>query len=272
MLVLASFGASAQVKTPQLSPLAKFEQTVGLTTINMEYSRPSARGRAVFPDVVPYDEIWRTGANKNAIFTASDHLIFGNDTLKAGTYSLFAKPSKDSWTVYFYTSIENWGTPDKWEDEKVALKVSGKVNKISKTETFTISIDQIGIDGATLSFAWDAVSVQIPFTLMTDVRVEASIKQTLGGPTANDYYRSADYYYNSKKDMKTALEWINKSLDMQKDPAFYMLRKKSLIQAELKDFKGAIDTAKIALEKAKTAGNEDYIKMNEDSISEWSKK
>ncbi len=272
IVILAAFVANAQVKTPALSPLAKLEQTVGLTVINIEYSRPSARGRAVFPEVVAYDEIWRTGANKNSMITISDALIFGKDTLKTGSYSIFTKPSKKNWTVYFYKTTDNWGNPEKWEESNIALQVAADVTSIPKTETFTISVDQVGIDGATLAFAWDVVGVQIPFKVLTDSRVEESIKKTLAGPTANDYYRSADYYYNSKKDMKTALEWINKALAMQTNAPYWQLRRKSQIQAELKDYKGATETAKLSLEKAKAEGNDDYIKMNEASIAEWSKK
>lgn len=270
---LATFTLNAQIKTPQLSPLAKFEQTVGLTIINVEYSRPSARGRAIFPEVVAYDELWRTGANKNSMITTSDMLIFGKDTLKAGTYSIFTKPSKTSWAIYFYKTTDNWGTPETWDEAQVALMVKGSVASIAATETFTISIDEVTISGANLSFAWGTTGVKVPFTVNTDSSVEASIKQTLAGPSANDYYRAADYYYNAKKDQKQALEWVNKYIEIKKEETpFYVYRRKALIQAELKDYKGAIETAKKSLEGAKTAGNNDYVKMNEASIAEWSKK
>lgn len=261
----------AQVKTPQLSPLQKMEQTIGLTTISIEYSRPSARGRVVFPDVVPFDEIWRTGANKNALITISDVLVFGKDTLKTGTYAIFTKPGKTEWQVYFYKNTENWGTPEVWEDSQVALSIPAKVVAGSNTETFTIALNDITIKSGTLQFIWGTTLASVGFEVATDVNVEKSIDQTLAGPSAADYYRSADYYYNAKKDMKKALEWIDKSLAMQAEPAFYMIRKKSLIQAELKDLKGAIATSKMGLEKAKKAGNADYTKTFENSIIEWSK-
>jgi hypothetical protein len=269
--LLVAFGATSQVKTPQLSPVQKMEQTIGLTTINIEYSRPSARGRVVFPDVVPFDEIWRTGANKNTLITISDVMIFGKDTLRTGTYSIFVKPGKSEWKVYFYKTIENWGTPDVWEDSQVVLSIPAKVSIITNSETFTIAINDITIKGGTLQFIWGTTAASVGFDVATDVNVEKSIAQTLAGPTAGDYYRSADYYYNAKKDMKQALEWISKSIDMQKDAPYYQLRKKALIQAELKDFKGAVATSKIGLEKAKKAESADYVKAFEDSIKEWSK-
>ena len=273
-ILAIGFGTLSNAQlAPQPSPSGKLEQTVGLTDLTIQYSRPSKKGRVIFGDVVPFGEVWRTGANQNTTFTNSDPVIFGKDTLKAGTYSIFTKPSKTSWAVYFYKTTDNWGTPETWEEAQVALMVKGSVAPIAATETFTIAIDDITISGANLSFTWGTTAVKVPFTVNTDSSVEASIKQTLAGPSANDYYRAADYYYNAKKDQKQALEWVNKYIEIQKDATpFYVYRRKALIQAELKDYKGAIETAKKSLEGAKTAGNNDYVKMNEASIAEWSKK
>jgi len=270
--IVVSASIHAQIKTPQLSPAAKTEQTVGLTSITIEYSRPSARGRVVFGDLVMYDELWRTGANKNSTIKTSDVLVFGKDTLKAGTYSIFSTPGKSAWKLFFYKTTDNWGTPEVWDTKEIALETSAKTSPSSKTETFTISIDDVSISGASLSFSWGELSVKFPFTVATDATVEASIVQTLSGPSANDYYRAADYYHTAGKDMKKALEWINIYLEKTPDPQFWVLRKKSLIQAELKDYKGAIATAKLSLEKSLAAKNNDYVRMNEASIAEWNKK
>lgn len=268
-----ALGAQAQIQTPQLSPSSKLEQTVGLTSVQVEYSRPSMRDRSIFPDVVPYGEIWRTGANKNTIITISDMLIFGKDTLKAGSYSIFTKPEKSEWTIYFYKTTDNWGNPENWDDKQVAVSTKAPVSALpSAVETFTISIDNVDIDGATLSFAWDKVSVKANFKVATDTRVEASISKVLSGPSASDYYRAADYYYNSGKDLKQALEWVDKALALQPDSPFWMFRKKAQIQAGLGDYKGAVATAQKSLELAKAAGNNDYVRMNEASIKEWSAK
>lgn len=271
--ILATFGVNAQIKTPALSPLGKIEQTVGLTTISIEYSRPSKRGRTVFPDVVPYGTIWRAGANKNSIITNDDQLVFGKDTLKAGSYAIFVKPEASNWTVYFYTNTENWGTPANWDDKLVAAKVTAPAQTGNTTETFTINIDKIEVDGASLVFSWDKTTVSVPFKVIEDKKIEAGISKVLNGPTAADYYRASDYYVNSNGDMKKALEWINKSIELSGDNVpFYFLRKKAIIQANLKDYKGAIETAKLSTESAKKAGNDEYVKMNEASIKEWSTK
>lgn len=264
----------SQIQGPRLSPQGKVEQKIGLTDLKVEYYRPSKSGRVVFGDVVPLNETWRTGANENTKFTCSDAIVFGTDTLKAGTYAVYTKPTLRSWEIYFYTDYTNWGLPENWDDSKVALKLTSAVFLSSDiVETFTIGIDNITTATASLTFSWDNTRVSVPFTVPTKSKMQASIDKTLAGPTANDYYAAADYYYNAKLDMKQALAWMDKYISMKgAETPFYVYRKKALIQAELKDFKGAIETAKISTESAEKAGNKDYVEMNKKSIEEWSKK
>ncbi|MFY7989093.1 MAG: DUF2911 domain-containing protein [Fluviicola sp.] len=262
--------ADAQI-APQASPLSKLEQRVGLTDLQITYSRPGKKGREIFGDVVPYDQIWRTGANENTKFMCSDAVIFGKDTLKAGTYALFTKPGKDSWEIYFYTETNNWGTPEEWSDAKVALKTSAAVSHVKEvTENFTISVDAMDNNGAVLVLSWDKTSVRVPFQVPTDAKVMANIKKTLAGPSANDYNSAALYYFNAKRDLNQALEWSTKACEMRPD-AYWMFRTKSLIQAELGDKAGAIKTAQAGLALAEKGKNADYVKQFNESISTWSK-
>lgn len=265
---------SAQIKTPQPSPSAKISQSVGLNTIDIEYSRPYKRDRVIFGDLVPFDKMWRTGANKNTILTTSDLMIFGKDTLQAGKYAIFAKPMKgNDWEIYFYTDTENWGTPEKWDASKVAVKTMA-TSHLTKdvVESFTISIDNVDSDAADLSFAWDKTKAIVSFTVPTIERVAASIKSVMAGPSTGDYYKAAQYYLAQKMELPTALEYINKALDLREDQPFWYLRRKALIQAEMGDYKNAIETAKLSLAAAKEANYESYIKSNEKSIEEWNKK
>lgn len=274
LVCLGSFSLSAQIKTPQPSPAAKTWQTVGLTEVTVEYSRPAKRDRDIFGDLVPYDKMWRTGANKNTMITTDGLLIFGKDSLKAGTYAIFTKPKAGkSWDVYFYTDTENWGTPEEWSEDKVALKTTAMVGRNSAvTESFTIGIDNVMSDGAHLTFTWDQLKASVPFSVPTKETVIANINSVMNGPSAGDYYKAADFYLSEKMELPKALEYINKALDMRKDQPFWYLRRKALIQAELGDYKNAIETAKLSKEKAKEANYENYVKMNTESIEEWSKK
>jgi hypothetical protein len=271
-LTLIVFNYNAQITTPKASPLAKIEQKVGLADITISYSRPGKKDRVIFGEVVPYGEIWRFGANENTKITSSDALIFGKDTLKAGTYALFTKPNKDNWEVYFYTETTNWGTPEKWDDQKVALKMTAPVVALNDVvENLTISIDNFHNAGATIQFSWDKTRINIPFTLNTKDKVLASIKKTMDGPTAGDYYSAASYYFQEKLDMKQALTWCTKAVEMRPE-AYWMSRLMAQLQAANGDYKGAIETAKKSIAAAEKDGDNNYVRMNKASIDEWSKK
>ncbi len=267
-----ALNSNAQITTPKASPLAKIEQKVGLADLTISYSRPAKRDRVVFGDVVPFGEIWRFGANENTKITSSDALIFGRDTLKAGTYAIFTKPNKDKWEVYFYTETTNWGTPEKWDDQKVALKLTSPVVALNDVvENLTISIDNLQNAGATLQFSWDKTRINIPFTINTKDKVLASIKKTMDGPTAGDYYSAASYYFQEKLDMKQALTWCTKAVEMRPE-AYWMSRLMAQLQAANGDYRGAIETAKKSIAAAEKDGDNNYVKMNNASIEEWSKK
>jgi hypothetical protein len=275
-VLIANFAVEAQVKTPQASPKTSLHQTVGLTEVELEYSRPSAKGRAVFGDLVPFGKVWRVGANQNSMITFSEDVAINGTTLKKGKYALFITPKVDNWDVVFYTDTNNWGVPENWEEAKVALKTSVKPETLTKpVETFTMGINNITNDNATLDIAWEKTAASIKFEVPTQVMAMASIDKALAGPTASDYYAAAQYFYQSNGDAKKALEYINKSFEMVKpgtEAPFWQLRMKSLIQAKTGDKKGAIETAKLSLASAEKAKNADYVKMNNDSIKEWSRK
>ncbi|WP_425658910.1 DUF2911 domain-containing protein [Tenacibaculum ascidiaceicola] len=268
-VVALSTNINAQLKTPAPSPAAKLEQTVGLTDVSVEYSRPSMKGRTIFGDLVPYGKVWRTGANANTKVTFSDDVTIDGKTLKKGTYALYTKPGKDSWEVLFYSDANNWGTPKKWDDAKVAVSTTAKVEAMPvKIETFTMSIDDLTNDSAVLGILWENAYVGVKFNTPTDKAVEKSIAQVMGGPSANDYFSSAVYYLQEGKDINKAKNWINKAVDMTKDqPRFWYLRQQSLILAKAGDKKGAVKAAKASLAGAKEAGNADYVKMNKEFIA-----
>lgn len=267
----AFLGTATAQLAPRLSPAAKVEQKIGLTDVTVNYSRPSKRDRVVFTDVVPFGEIWRTGANENTKVTFGDAVVFGKDTLKAGTYALYTKPGKDSWDVIFYSDFSNWGTPDEWDEKKVSLRVMAKPSSLKEAvETFTISFDNLENASATLSLTWDKTQVRVPFTVPTDAKVMANIQKTMGGPSANDYFGAAQYYQSNKRDLDKALDWANKAVELSPE-AYWIIRLKAMIQADLGDKTAAIATAKIALELAKKEDNQDYVKMLNASIEEWGK-
>ncbi|MBC3758557.1 DUF2911 domain-containing protein [Hyunsoonleella sp. SJ7] len=271
MACATTFAVQAQLQTPQPSPLGKLVQKVGLTDVTIEYSRPGVKGRKIFGGLVPYGEMWRTGANKNTMVTFSTDATVDGQTLKAGSYAIFTKPGEESWDVYFYSDTNNWGVPQKWDESKVAAKTTVKAYPIPfSVETFAMDIGQISNNGGQLELIWDKTYVGVPFTVPTDNVVLKSINNVMSGPSVNDYYSAAVYYLQENKDMTTAMEWIDKAVEMTKeDPQFWILRQQSLIHAKAGDKKGAIAAAKSSLELAEKKGAKGYVKMNTDSLKEW---
>src|SRR5690554_213429 len=263
-------GLQAQIQTPQPSPFQKTEQKVGLTDVTLEYSRPSMRGRALYGDLVPFDKIWRTGANMNTKITFSDEVEIDGTALNAGTYAIFTKPGASNWDVYFYTDSNNWGEPSKWDESKVAAKVNVPAQPMTmEVETFTISFDDLKNDAATLGISWGKTYVGVPIKFITDKIMSSAIERVMNGPTFNDYYAAAVYYFQADKDIKQAKEWMDKAMELNKKPAFYQVRQKALIYAKAGDKKGAIAAAKESLRLSKEAGNDDYVALNTKTLKEW---
>tara|TARA_B100000497_G_C7680647_1_gene411761 strand:+ start:721 stop:1581 length:861 start_codon:yes stop_codon:yes gene_type:complete len=265
-----SLSVNAQIKSPQPSTSQTVTQTVGLTNIELSYSRPSMRERNIFGELVPYGKMWRTGANKNTTITFDKDVIIGSKEVKAGTYAIFTKPNAQSWEVYFYSDTSNWGTPAAWENEKVVASIKANVVAMPmEVETFTISFDAITNDSANLEFRWDHTYVAVPISFFTDTQVTKSIESVMSGPNAGDYYTAAVYYLNADKDIKKAKNWIDKAIEMRENPAFWYYRQQSLIYAKSGDKNGAIKAAKKSLTLAKEAGNEDYVALNTKSLKAW---
>lgn len=272
-LLMTSYFGTAQVQVPQMSTKAKIEQVVGLTDISIDYTRPNMRGRSVFGDLVPYGRMWRTGANVNTMITFGDDVVIDGKTLKKGTYALYTLPKAESWDVIFYANTNNWGLPEKWDDSKVALKTTVKPIALTRNvETFTLAINNVNVDAADLEISWEKTMVAVRIEVPSEKLALASIDEVLAGPKAVDYYAAAQYYFLINKDMNKALNWINKAIELKGEEApYYFVRLKSQIQAKSGDKKAAIETAKKSLSMAEKANNADYIKMNKDSILEWSK-
>lgn len=269
-MALCTLGTYAQINTPAPSPSAKIEQVVGLTDVSLEYSRPAMRGRTIFGNLVPYGKIWRTGANLRTKITFSTDFTVGGKELKAGTYAIFTKPQANEWEVYFYTDYAGGGSPREWDDSKVAAYVKVPVFKMPMDiESFTMTFDDLKSDGANLGMLWENTYVAVPFGVPTDATVSAEIERVMAGPSAGDFYSAAVYLSDNGKDINKAKEYMDKAMSMIEKPRFWQLRQQSLILAKTGDKKGAIKAAQASLADAKASNNDDYIKLNTDSLKEW---
>ena len=272
LTLLLSITTLAQVQTPQASTIAEFTQIVGLTEIKITYSRPAMKGRKIMGDLVPYGAIWRTGANDNSVISFSDDVLVGNKSLKAGKYSIYTRPEKSNWEVYFYNKTDNSGLPKPWDESLIAASLNVKTKSVSEArENFTISIESINNDGAFIRLAWEKTEINIPLLVPTDEKAMSTIEKTLSkNPAPSDYYKAAVYFRESGKDLKKAKKWI--AYAIKKDPGkFWMYRQQALILIGLGEKKGAIEASKNSLKYAVKAGNQDYVRMNTKTIAELSR-
>ncbi len=267
---LVTFSAAGQIQTPVPSPSSTLEQQVGLTNVTIKYSRPGMRDREIFGDLVPYGERWRTGANSNTTISFDTKVTIDGQELPKGTYAVYTVPKENEWEVIFYKDTNNWGLPQEWNEDKVALKTSAKVETLPfEVENFTIMLDHLKNDSAQLIFMWEDTVALLEIEVPTDEIAMKSIDRVMNGPTAADYVAAATYFHDEKKDLQKAYEWINKAVEMQEPAPYWVLRRKSLIEADLGKKQEAIETAKKSLAAAEKAGNKDYVKMNKESIEEW---
>lgn len=261
----------AQIRTPEASPTQQLSQMVGVTEVTLEYSRPSLKNRVVFGDLVPYNTLWRMGANWNTKISFNEPVTIGKVKLAPGTYAIYAIPNASQWEVIFYKETSNFGLPEEWDESLVVVRVKGDVMTLPISyDTFTISLDSITHSSANLGIIWEKTYVSIPLDFDTDEIVSASIEEALKGPKATDYYAAAVYYLEADKDMNQALEWINTSIDMMgKDVEFVVYRQQALINAKLGNKKAAIKAAEKSLKLAEEAGNAAYVALNKKSLESW---
>jgi len=267
----AFFSSDAQIKTPAPSPKATVMQTVGLTDVTVEYSRPSMKGRTIFgaDGLLPYGEMWRTGANSATKVTFSEDVMVADAKLDKGSYAIITVPGEKSWKVNFYAyEGGSWGSYKEKEPTTTIMVTPTKANM--NTETLTISFDNLTDEGAVMNIKWAKTIVPVQLTVHTKKQAMASIDKVLAGPSKGEYYSIASYYQSTGTNLDKALEYINLATAGD-DKKFWQVRRKALILADLGKKKEAIKAATLSMELAKAADNMDYVRMNEKSIAEWSK-
>ncbi len=272
MLLIAATATLAigQISTPQPSPAATVTQTIGLTEVSVEYSRPGVKGRTIFGDLVPHDKVWRTGANAVTKITFSDDVTVEGKDLSAGSYAILTKPGASTWDVHFYAyDTGSWGRYVEKTPVAVVTVQSASLPGGLKMENFAILFDQLTNNGGTLEMVWDGTIVPVSIGVKTHASVMADIDKTLAGPTANDYYTAGSYLLDADQDLDKALMYVQKATHGD-NPRFWQVRREALILGKLGRKAEAVAAAKKSLELAKEAGNEDYVRLNEKSIKEWS--
>ncbi len=268
-LAVSAHAQSPKIDFPAASPVGKIEQRVGLTDVEVEYSRPSAKGRKVFGELVPFGEVWRTGANNATSVSFSTAVKIGGTEVPAGKYALFTIPAAGEWTVILSKVTEQWGSYqyDK-KDDQVRVTVK-PVALAEAVETLEIGIGDLRDTSATLVITWE--KTRVPVKIEVDVKgvVVPQIEAAMAGSGKKPYLSAAMFYYEHDLDLKKALAWMDAGLAEQPE-AFWMTYRKGLILAKMGDKKGAIAAAEASLalaQKAEGGIKAEYVRLNEALIA-----
>ncbi len=250
-----------QVRLPSPSTTQTIKQDFGLGSIELTYSRPGAKGRRVFGDLVPNGKLWRTGANAATRLSFTVPVEMGGKKLDTGTYVLYTIPNEGPWEIIINKGIKNPGVDGYKESEDVIRfqVVPGKLG--NKVETFTMQFADVKPQSCTLDLMWEKKLISIPITTSVNDKLKAQIEQAML-TDKKPYWVAAQFYFEYEKNLGKALENITKATD-ENPKAFYMFLYKAKIQKDLGDMAGAMQSSKTSLSLAKEAKNEDYVRMNE---------
>ena len=252
-----------QLQSPVASPRAKVSQKVGLVNINLDYSRPSKKGRTIFGNIVPFDQIWRTGANQATSISFSDDVKINNQLVEAGEYHVYSVPRENSLDLVIYKKTDAWGSLKSFDETLIKARVTSDFYDLPfSIETFTISFGDISNAGASLNISWDNKVAIYVIDALTREKMLNSIKETMAkNPTKNDFRKAAMYYYEENINIDKAVKWIDIAFDDSDDLKYWQLRYKALINEKAGKIKKAKKYAKKGYEIALKSKSPDAINI-----------
>ncbi len=269
LFLSATLLAEAQLKTPAPSPAQTIRQDFGLGAIEISYSRPGVRGRKVFGDVVPYGNVWRTGANNATTISFSDEVSIGGKKIAPGKYGLLSIPGAKKWIIIISKQTNVTSPADYKEDQDVVRVNATAVKSKQATETFSLAIQDIRNTSCNLVISWDKTSVMLPIQTDIDSKIMASIEAAMKTEKP-PYYNAAMYYMDNGKDLNQALSWFDKATEVNPN-AFWIHYQRANCLAKLGRKAEAIASAEKSKKLAADAKNGDYVKLNEKLIAELNK-
>ncbi len=246
---------------PQPSPTTTVSQNFATSKIELNYSRPSARGRKVFGDVVPFGKFWRTGANSATVITLGEDVTINGTEVKAGKYGLLSYPGENEWIVILSKDV-NVNSEDAYKKENDAARFTVKTEKLNDyVETFTIDFANMRNEKVDIMLKWENTAVRLNVVSFYDQRLSKQITEVMAKDT-RPYFGAANYYYENNKDLTQALAWVNKSIEANPS-AYWVWLLKAKIQKGLKDYNAAMESSNKSMELAKEGGDDAYVRNNE---------
>lgn len=270
ILVLTfSFNTMAQVKIPPLSSTVTITQSIGIHEMKLTYQRPNMNGRTIFGQLVPYGEVWRTGANGIPVITFAEEVIIEGNKVPAGTYGLLTIPEKDNWTIILTKNAQQWGAYEYKEAEDfLRFKVKASSDQPA-IETFTINFEEVTPTDARVAILWENTKVTFGIRVDQSAEIIASIEEAMKGEK-KPYLPAAQYYYLNGLDINKAVEWAALA-EEENASAPWVKYWRARIQLKAGDKEGAIATAKRGIDVATATNNQEYIKLNQQVLEEAGK-
>ena len=262
-IFLSAATLGAQLKAPVASPRAKLSQNIGLVNITVDYSSPSKKGRTIFGSLVPYNKIWRTGANQATTFSVSDDIKINNQLVPKGEYHIYSVPREKRLDLIVYKKTDKWGSLKEFDESLIVARVvSDFIELPFSVETFEISFDNISNNGSTLNLIWDNMLAVYYIDALTKDKMVNNIKNTLSkNPKPSDYQKAALYYFEEGLDKEKAYEWINLAFESYEEPKYWQLRVKALVYNYYGKKREALKIAKEGLKQAKKSGAPDGLNV-----------
>jgi hypothetical protein len=264
--IIAILATNAQtVRTPAASPTQTVKQELGIGSVELSYSRPGIRGRKIFGDLVPYGQVWRTGANQATTLTFTDEVIIGGAKVPAGKYGFLTIPDRNEWTLII-TKQTDVNNPTLYKQENDVVRVKAKPITLSApVENFTIQFANVKATGADIQVMWDNVAVALPVDTDIDRKVMAQINDAMN-KDSRPYYQAGLYYLENGKDLNQAAAWLEKAAEQQ-PTAFWVHHQKAIALSKLGKKEDARKAAQKSMELAKQQNNQDYVRLNEKLIA-----
>lgn len=233
---------------PQPSPETTVNQRIGLTDFSLHYSRPSSKGRTIFGDLVPYGELWRTGANSCSRISFSSKVMIDGKSVDAGEYGLFTIPNKDSWTIILSEQTDLWGVGG-YTKEKDVLRVNVAAEKSDFDETFMIGFKDLTTNSGNIVIEWASTEVSIPVSVDSEAQSAKNVAKALAD--ANRSYRNAASFYSGRGEHEKAISTIELAVELDANSWYtHWVRAEIYAQADRK--KEAKKLGKAAIEMGQT--------------------
>jgi len=270
--LMAGASEGADLKLPRPSPKAQVMQTIGLTDITITHSRPGVKGRMIWGELVPYDKVWRTGANEATAITFSTDVKVNGNPLAAGTYSLHTIPTKNEWTVIFNTQADQWGSYA-YNDSADALRIQVKPEPHEFTEWMQFSFPALAVEKATIALDWEKLRVPFEIEVNTIEQALASARGAMAALEPDDYataYRSASFAFQNNVALDEAKQWVDKSIAIKE--TWLNLRLKADMLAKEGKRAEAIGFGERAIAKGKEEAPPDEVTKIEKQVAEWKAK